>query len=399
MLALIEFLVVLDTAIVNLALPSIQQDLGFTPAGLPWVVNAYLVTFAGLLLVGGRAADLWGRRRLFLIGLAVFTLASLGNALATAPWQLVLGRAVQGLGGALVVPAAIALISDLFDQPRDRARALGYFSGMGGAAAALGAVGGGLLSSAGWHWIFVINVPIGGLVLALGAWRLPSGAPGQAGRNGHVIPRGLLRVPGLRVGNPALVVIGSLMFGTFFIMTLYLQQVRGLPPHLAGLVYLPVSLGVIAGTQVAPRLALRRGPRAGLSIGLGLQGVGLAWWALTMAPGAALVGEFLAPAVLWALGAGMALVSAFILSTVEVPEELAGAASGLATTSQNAGGVIGLTVLAAIAQARTSDLGQGGPAEALTSGYALAVAVAAALALITLVLVHRTAGDRSTTPG
>lgn len=443
LLALVEFVVVLDTSIVNIALPSIQHDLGFSVTGLAWVVDAYLLTFAGFLLLGGRLADRVGRKRLFLTGLTVFVAASLTNALAVEGWHLVFSRFVQGLGGALVVPAALALISDLFADPADRSKALGIFGGMGGVAAAIGVVVGGLLTAIGWQWIFLINVPVGAAVLALAARMLPRGAGGhtsgaidtlgavsgtgalsvlilavvegsssgwaslpsllafggaavlllvfmarQSLAKAPMIPSALLHVRRIWVGNVIMALVGTLMFGTFFIITLYMQNVRGLSASEAGLLYLPIPVALIVGTQLAPRLAMRAGPHNALAVGLGIQAVGLGWWALFVAPDAPVTFGFLAPTLVWGIGAGMSIVSTFIVTTMGVDASMAGAASGLVTTSQNAGGAIGLTVLVAIAHVRTASLeaSTANVMTAMTEGYSLALWCAGGLGIVGLAL-------------
>lgn len=425
-LALIEFMTVLDTSVVNVALPSIQHDLGFSVGGLAWVVDGYLLGLAGFLLLAGRAADLVGRRRLFIIGTVLFTVASLGCAMAVADWQLITARLVQGLGSALVIPSALALITDLFPEGPHRARALGIFTGMGGVAAAAGVLLGGLLTSVGWPWVFLVNVPIGAAVVVAGLRTLPATRPqagggldligaltGTAGvtaltyavTQGHVqgwtsapmlvvlplavillatfgirqhtaraplLPTELLRRRDLVLGNAIIALVGAVMIGTFFLITLYLQQVRGYTPLMTGVVYLPIPLAMLAGTQLAPRL-LRRGPRNALLAGLAVQAAGLAWWAAAIGPDDHLVAEFLAPTALWSFGAGIALVSAFAACTTGVTGPIAGAASGMATTNQYVGGAIGLAALIAIATT--------GQTAAQVSGYAPALATAAGAAL------------------
>lgn len=446
LLALIEFVVVLDTSIVNVALPSIQRDLDFSATGLAWVVDGYLLTFAGFLLLGGRVADVVGRRRLFLLGLAVFTVASLTNALAGQDWHLVVSRLAQGIGGALVVPAALALITDLFDDQDDRSKALGIFSGMGGVAAAIGVVAGGLLTAVSWHWVFLINVPVGLALFVIGMRMLPAGDPGVSGEvdvlgavsgtgglfmlilgvirgseagwgspsslsvfiaaalllmvfvvrqrlaTAPMIPTPLLKRRGLVFGNVVMTFVGTLMFGTFFIITLYMQNVRGLSAWEAGLLYVPIPVAIVIGTQLAPRLALRFGPHNSLAVGLIVQAGGLAWWAASVEPEAQAVTQFLAPTVAWGLGVGLSIVSTFIVCTMGAEGPMAGAASGLATTSQNAGGAIGLAGLVAIAGARTEaiEASASNHLSALTDGFALALWCAAGLAILGLALTRAT---------
>ena len=276
-LILVQFMVVLDAGVVNIALPAIRAHLGFTEAGLTWVIDAYLLTFGGFLLLGGRAADLLGRRRMFLIGLSIFTAASLGCGLAAHPWQLLAGRATQGLGAAFVSPAALALVTDVFDEGPERNRALGIWASMGGVAGAAGVLIGGLLTQIAWQWVFLVNIPIGVTVLVLGVRILPTNQPSAHGSVGVVdaltgtagavllilafvrrvtgaaaiaelvgavilltyfvirqrrstaplVPPALFRAR-LMTGNALNAIVGAVLFATFFVVTLYLQHARGL---------------------------------------------------------------------------------------------------------------------------------------------------------------------------
>lgn len=438
-LALIEFITVLDTSIVNVALPTIQGDLGFSTTGLAWVVDAFLLAYAGSLLLAGRATDFVGRRRLFITGVAVFTLASLACGASTQDWHLVVSRVVQGLGAAMVVPSALALITDIFPEGPERNKALGIFSGMGGAAAAAGVLAGGLLTAIAWQWTFLINVPIGIGVLIASFIMLPKtrqqasggiditgalamslglvllifavvrgGAQGwtsassltqfavavvllavfvlrQRTAENPLIPRVLLGQRNILVGNAAIAIIGALMFGTFFIITLYMQKVRGYDPLFTGLMYLPIPVVTLAGTQLAPRL-LRFGPQNSLLIGLLLQAVGLAWWASVIGPDDGAFTEFLAPTLVWALGVGIAIVSAFVVCTMGLDGPIAGAGSGLATMNQQVGGAVGLAILVALAESHTHDLlgGSSAPSQqsALASGYSWALWAAVGVAVV-----------------
>ncbi|GHD19677.1 MFS transporter [Streptomyces violarus] len=450
-LVLIEFITVLDISVVNMALPSIQRDLGFSATGLVWVVDAFVLAYAGFLLLAGRAADVLGRKWLFLAGVGVFTLASLGCAAATEDWHLVVSRVVQGLGAAIVVPTTLALITDIFPEGPQRNRALGIASSMGSVAAAAGVLVGGLLADIAWQWAFLVNVPIGAVVFVAGFSMVPDvrarsadgidvlgaltlalgvcallfvvirgGAEGWASgaslggfaltalllavfvwrqRTARLplIPTALLRQRNLVVGNAAIFLVGALMFGVFLLITLYLQHVRGYGPAIAGLMYLPIPVATFVGTQIAPRI-LRFGPRTSLLLGLVTQFAGLLWWAVAIGEHANPVLDVLAPTVLWSLGVGVSIVSAYVVCTLGVPAESAGAASGLATTSHQVGGAIGLSVLVAVADDRTRSLLDGpepvSGATALTGGYAWAlwgaVGIAAAGALLTRLMTFRT---------
>ena len=432
-LVLIEFLAVMDASIVNIALPSIGDALEFSTAELPWIVDGYLIGLAGFMLLAGRAADIVGRRTMFLIGVAAFTVFSLLCAAALEPWQLVASRVGQGLGAALAIPAAIALITDLFPEGAERNKALAVFGGMGGVAAPVGLVLGGALTEVSWQWIFLINIPIGILVVAAGLRYLPKGrrstgrrmdvlsalgltvgmilltaAVLRGGEQGWaspttisqfggaaaamalfgirqftardpLVPRGLFRSRAIVIGNTTFALVGTILLGTFFITTLYLQQVRGLAPLEAALMYLPMPAAMLAGTQLAPRI-LRFGARNALMGSLVLQSGALLAWALLMRPDENLIFTFILPAATWALGAGIAIVGSFVVCTSGTESELAGAASGLATTSYQGGGAIGLALLVLLADAWTAT--SGGGTDALTAGFTLALIASAALAVL-----------------
>lgn len=431
-LALIEFVSVMDASVVNIALPSIGRSLGFSPTTLAWVVDGYLIGLAGFMLVAGRATDLIGRRVLFLAGVAAFTVFSGACALAVQPWHLIVSRVGQGVGAALAMPSAIALITDLFPEGSARNKALGMFSGMAGVAAPVGLVLGGALTAASWRWIFLINVPAGLIVVAAGLRALPAprsragtrvDLPGALALTGGLlfltlavlrggaqgwgsivtlaqfgaaavllaafgilqvsvvdplIPRELLRSRAIVTGNLIFVLVGTVLLGTFFITTLFLQQVRELDPLAAALTYLPVPVAMLAGTQAAPRL-LRYGPPNTLMGALALQAVALTTWALLMDPAGSLVLTFLFPATAWAFGLGVAIVSSFVVCTSGASPQLAGAASGLATTAYQGGGAIGLALLSLVADTRTRAAGAG--PVALTAGFTTALWVSAGLAL------------------
>lgn len=427
-LGAIEFLTVMDASVVNIALPVIQAELGFGGSAVSWVVTCYLIPFAGMLLLAGRLGDVVGHRLLFLTGTALFTLASAGCALAAESWQLLLGRAAQGLGAALVVPAALALIAALFPEGPQRTRALAIFGGMGGIAAPVGLVLGGLLADIQWSWIFWVNVPLGAGVLLLARVVLPTPArmpvrldvfggvaatgavallalaaasladpgsmPGQWAAAGALvcaaivvwrqhtardplIPRALLRLRAVTVGGSIFVLVGTVLLATFYIVTLYLQQVRGLSPAAATVVYLPLPLAMFAGTQLAPRLLARWAPRDVLGLGLAVQGVCLVLWIQTSTEAGSLVVALL-PAAPWAIGLGLSIVTSFVVCTSAVPGRDAGAASGLATSAYQGGGAVGLALVAALATVTSERHGAGTTAE--LAGHHTALWVLAALA-------------------
>lgn len=400
----IEFLTVMDVAVVNIALPVIKDDLGYSHTEISWVVNCYLITFAGLLLAAGRLSDAVGRRRVFVAGTVLFTAASAGCGLAVEPWQLLSGRALQGVGAALVVPAALAMITDIFPEGPSRVRALGIFSSMGAVAAPIGLVLGGFLTEVDWHLIFWINVPLGLVIAAVAVAALPApsrtpapvdlagavaatgtlsllalaavsfeasgpaaaGTIGAAGgavacglllvlRQRHaatpLIPPTLLRNRSVTAGNGIFALVGTALLGTFFFVTLYLQEIRGLAPLHATLAYVPIPLAALAGTQVAPWVIGRLGPHNALGAGLLIQSLTLATWAVVGDASGHLVPTLLGPTVPWALGMGISIVSSFVICTSGVPGPVAGAASGLATAAYQGGGAVGLALVAALAAA------------------------------------------------
>jgi MFS family permease len=451
----IEFLTVMDAAVVNIALPVIKEDLGFTASATAWIVNCYLIPFAGMLLLAGRLGDVLGRRRLFLAGTALFTVASAGCGLAAEQWQLLVGRTAQGLGAALVVPAALALITDLFAEGPGRNRALAIFGGMGGLAAPAGLVIGGLLADIQWSLIFWINVPLGAIVLLVARAVLPAppgtslrlDVPGAVAATGGLsllaltaaslgdsspmrvtlagagatvfgvafvlrqryaanplIPRALLRLRSVTVGSGIFVFVGTILFATFYVVTLYLQDVRSLKPLEATLVYVPLPLAAFVGTQIAPRLIAKSAPRNVLAVGLAVQGISLGAWALTSTETGSLMTGLIAPATPWGFGLGLSIVSSFVVCTRNIPGPEAGAASGFATSADQGGGAVGLAAIAALAAttARHVTTTDAIDATALLAGYHVAMWTLAAIAALGLVLTralpstagHET-GDRS----
>ncbi|MGH3836081.1 MAG: MFS transporter [Pseudonocardiaceae bacterium] len=434
LLVVVQFMVVLDGSIVVVALPSIQADLQLSPLGMTWVLDAYLLIYGGFLLIGGRAADLIGRRRLVFWGMGVFAVASLVCGLSVAGWQLIIGRVCQGFGAALAAPAALALVTDIFTEGRQRNQALAIWGGVAGIGGATGVLLGGLLTTVAWQWAFLINIPIGAMVLILGARMLPPGdaratggidvvgaftgtaglcllvfAVVQGGSAGWtaastlysfglaalllvafalrqltaaapLVPRELFRQSNVMLGNTVNALVGGLLFGGFLISTLYLQQVRGYGPLAASLVIVLMNLAIIIGTQTTARALGRRGPTATLLGGLGLQAAGLIWWASSLGVGNLLLAMVL-PSMLWCAGLGMTIVSAYVLCTSGLTGPVAGAGSGLVSTTFAIGGAVGVAVLTTVAAHRTQAAPVSGTA-ALASGYSSALWAALLMALV-----------------
>jgi EmrB/QacA subfamily drug resistance transporter len=428
-------MIVLDTTIVNVALPSIREDLGFTETSLVWVVNAYMVTFGGFLLLGGRLGDLYGHRRLFLLGLTLFTLASLACGLANSQTLLVGARAVQGLGGAVVSAIALSLIMNLFTEPGERAKAMGVYGFVCAGGGSLGVLLGGMLTSAlNWHWIFLVNLPIGAAVYALCRLLLPaSGARAAAGRldvsgavtvtassmlgvyaivNGNMglltaaaallvlflfiearvaaplMPLGLFRLRSVATTNVVGILWSAGMFAWFFISALYMQRVLGYSALQVGLAFLPANLIMAAlSLGLSARIVMRFGIRTPLSAGLALAAAGLALFALSPVDGK-FVAHVLPGMILLGLGCGMALNPLLLAAMSEVSPSASGLASGVVNTSFMMGGALGLAVLASLAAARTEAVLAAGSAlpAALTGGYHLAFAAGAAFAAVASLL-------------
>src|SRR3954468_9779812 len=442
-----QFMVILDVSIVNVALPSIRRDLGFSATELQWVVNAYTLTFAGFLLLGGRAADLLGRRRVFVFGLLLFALASLVGGLSTTQEMLVAARGLQGIGGAIVAPATLAILTTTFTEGDERNRALSAWGAMGGAGGAAGALLGGLLTQAlGWEWILFVNVPIG-VGAALAAQRFVDEAlPAPAGRRyfdvagaltvtvglvvltygivrtdvhgwgspetlatmgaglallalflfieGRVSRRPLvpLRIFSSRMlagANVVVFLLGASVFAMWYFVSLYLQQVLGFTPIQAGPAFLPMTASIIIGSMLAARTVARAGAGTMLGIGMGLSAAGMLLFA-RVTPDGGYASDVLVPSLLVAVGIGLSFVPVTIAAVAGVRPEEAGLASGLVNTSRQVGGSLGLAILATVATQRTAALGAG--AGALTAGYHRAFEVGAlfafAGAVVALVVVR-----------
>jgi EmrB/QacA subfamily drug resistance transporter len=423
-----EFMIVIDTTIINVALPSIQADLAFTDAALVWVVNAYMVTYGGFLLLGGRLGDLYGQRRLFVLGTALFTLASLVCGLSGSQGLLVGARAVQGLGGAAVSAIALSLIMNLFSEAADRAKAMGIYGFICAGGGSVGVLAGGVLTSAlSWHWVFLVNLPIGALVCALCFTLLaPDRPPAQAprldiwgaltvtlagmlavyaivnkqpallvlaailaavfvaieARVGHpLMPLRLFRLRSVSVSNVIGVLWAAAMFAWFFISALYMQLVLGYDPMQIGLAFLPANvIMAVFSIGLSAKLVMRFGLRLPIVGGMVLAAAGLALFALAPANGGFLL-HVLPGMLLLGLGCGMALNPVMLAAMNDVDPSESGLASGVVNTSFMMGGALGLALLASLAAARTEALAPAmAQAAALTGGYQLAFAAGAAFA-------------------
>jgi len=452
-LCLGTLMIVLDTTIVNVALPSIRDDLGFSATSLAWVVNAYLLTFGGFLLLGGRLGDLYGHRRLFLAGIGLFTLASLACGLSTSQESLIVARAVQGVGGAIASAVSLSLTMMLFTEAADRAKAMGIFGFVASGGGSIGVLLGGVLTDVlDWHWIFLVNIPIGVAVVLLSLRLLP-GRSGEAGTgrldvagavtvtaalmlavyaivNGNqngwtsaetlgllaasvallglfvaiearisapLVPLGLFRSRNLSVANVIGVLWAASMFAWFFLSALYLQLVLGYTPLKVGLAFLPgnVIMGILS-VAVSARLVMRFGIKRPLATGLFVAAAGLLWLARAPVDGSYVI-DVLPSMVLLGFGAGIAFNPVLLAAMSDVEPEEAGLASGLVNTSFMMGGALGLAVLASLAASRTDTLTAAGHSHlsALTGGYHLAFVFgaifAAAAATIGITLLRTSA--------
>jgi EmrB/QacA subfamily drug resistance transporter len=437
-LCLGDLMIVLDVSIVGVALPSIREDLGFSETSLAWVVNAYLLTFGGFLLLGGRLGDLFGHRRLFVIGTALFTAASLACGLATSSAILVGARAVQGLGAAVVSAVALSLMMTLFTEPGERAKAMGIFGFVASGGGSMGVILGGILTDVlNWHWIFLVNVPVGVLVVVLTLKLVPgarvAGAEGRLDIAGAVtvtaalmlavyaivngnqegwtsaqtlgllgasgvllavflaiesrvpsplMPLGLFRLRNVAVSNVVGVLWAAAMFAWFFLSALYLQLVLGYSPLQVGLAFLPGNLIMgILSVGLSAKLVMRFGFRPPLAVGLLTAAVGLLLFARAPVDGSFVV-DVLPAMILLGLGAGMAFNPVLLAAMSDVEPSEAGLASGVVNTSFMMGGALGLAVLASVAAARTN----GDSLEALTAGYHAAFLLGALFAAAAAVI-------------
>jgi EmrB/QacA subfamily drug resistance transporter len=435
-----SLMIVLDTTIVNVALPSIRGDLHFSQTSLAWVVNAYMLTFGGFLLLGGRLGDHFGHRRLFVIGILLFTAASLACGLSTEKGFLVAARAVQGLGGAIVSAVSLSLIVSLFVEPANRAKAMGVFGFVAAGGGTLGVLLGGVLTDLlDWHWIFLVNVPIGITVSALARRVLPASRAARAGGrldvagavivtaglmlavyaivNGNqvgwlsgqtvwllaasvallgaflvvesrvsspLMPLGLFRRRNLATANAVGVLWAAAMFAWFFLSALYLQLVLGYSPLQVGLAFIPANLIMAAlSLGLSAKLVMRFGIKPPLVVGLTLAAVGLALLARAPVHGHYLV-DLLPSMILLGFGAGAAFNPLLLAAMGDVEQSEAGLASGIVNTSFMMGGALGLAVLASAAASRTNHLIAAGEAHAsaLVGGYHVAFIIGAAFAAL-----------------
>jgi len=378
-----SLMVVLDSSIVAVALPAIQADLGFTPAGLSWVVSAYLIAFGGLLLISGRLGDLVGRRRVFLAGLGLFTAASLAGGLAQDAGVLVTARFVQGIGGALASAVVLGMIVTMYPEPRARTRAIGFYSFTQAAGASIGLIAGGALTQAlSWHWTFYVNLPIGIVALVM-AVRFVEADRGTGLRAGLDVAGTLLRLVRIRAvtdANLVMVLMVAGLLGFQFVTALYLQQVLGLDALDTGVAFLPVPLIIAVGSLAfADRLIARFGPRVMLLSGLVPVIAGLLLLTGVSAHGNYFT-DVLPALVLMGAGAGVAIPALMGLAMSDVDPADAGVASGLISTTQQVGAAVGTAVLATVAATRTAGRVAAGDEtrEALAAGFRLAYGVSSA---------------------
>jgi len=445
LLAMTQFVIVIDASIVNVALPSIGRALDFSQDDLTWVVNAYTLTFGGFLLLGGRLADLMGRRRMFMLGLVVFSLASLAGGLAQSePW-LIAARAIQGMGAAIVSPAALSIITTTFSEGAERNRALGVWGSVAGAGGAAGVLLGGVLTSGlSWSWVLFVNVPIGVICVLLSPrlllesraeaktrnFDIPGAVAVTAGlallvyalvnavnagwgstetllliagslvllatflvielrSRAPLMPFSIFRLRTLRGADTIALLIGMSLFSMFFFISLYMQQVLHYSALKAGLSYLPLAVAIILSAGAASVAVTRFGFKPILLAGLLFVAGGLFWFSKVPATGGTFLGDVLGPSLLAAIGLGLSFVPVTIAAVTGTRPHEAGLASGLVNTSQQIGGALGLAILATIANSRTQaviDAGQHNVAIALTKGFERAFLVGSGFALVGAVL-------------
>ncbi|HET8975221.1 MAG TPA: MFS transporter, partial [Solirubrobacterales bacterium] len=447
LLCMTQFMVVLDASIVNVALPSIGEALDFSQENLSWVVNGYLLTFGGFLLLGGRMADLLGRRRIFMVGLGIVAVASLAAGFASSEGQLIAARAGQGLGAAIISPAALSIVSVIFSDGAERNKALGAWGAVAGSGGAAGVLLGGVLTDGlGWEWVLWVNVPVALVVLALTPRLIPESRAESATRHfdmlgavtvtaalsvlvygivdaeqagwgsaqtigllggsavlfglfyaierrstAPLVPFGIFRKRTLTGANTVGLLVGASLLSMFFFITLYMQQVLGYSAIEAGFAYLPLSVAIILSAGIGSQLVTRVGFKPVLATGMLLIAAGLLWFSQISADGR-FTSDILGPSLLAAVGLGFSFVSTTIAAVTGIGDNEQGLASGLINTSQQIGGAIGLAVLATVANSKTTEVmaGAGGdPSQlpnALVEGFQAAFLGGAVIALIGFVL-------------
>jgi EmrB/QacA subfamily drug resistance transporter len=456
LLCVAQFVVVLDASIVNVALPSIGRGLQFSEANLPWVVNAYVIAFGGFLLLGGRAADLLGRRRVFMTGLLVVAVASLVAGFAANQGQLIAARAAQGLGAAIISPAALSIVTTLFRDGAERNKALGAWGAVAGSAGAAGVLLGGILTDGlGWEWVLWVNVPVSLIALSLTPGLIPESRSDSVRRHfdgagavsitaglsvlayalldasgagwgstkivsllalsvaligafvvielrseAPLVPFRIFRLRTLTGANVVGILLGASLFSMFFFISLYMQQVLGYSAIHAGLSYLPLALTIIVAAGVGGQLVTRFGFKSILAAGMLFVALGLFWFSRVSVGGGFLT-DILGPSLLAAAGLGFGFVTSTIAAVSGVKEREQGLASGLINTSQQIGGALGLAVLSTIATSRTAHVMAGGAStlpNALTEGFQSAFlggAVIAALGFVATLVLIRTRDSRA----
>jgi EmrB/QacA subfamily drug resistance transporter len=456
LLCVAQFVVVLDASIVNVALPSIGRGLHFSEQNLPWIVNAYVIAFGGFLLLGGRAADLLGRRRVFMAGLLVVAVASLAAGFAATQGELIAARAAQGLGAAIISPSALSIVTSLFSDGSERNKALGAWGAVAGSAGAAGVLLGGILTDGlGWEWVLWVNVPVSLIALALTPGLIPESRSSSSSRHfdaagavtvtaglsilayalldassagwgstkivallavgavllaafvaieqrsaAPLVPFGIFRLRTLTGANVVGVLLGASLFSMFFFISLYMQQVLGYSPIHAGLSYLPLAVTIIIAAGLGGQLVTRFGFKPILAAGMLCVALGLLWFSRVSVGGGFLT-DILGPSLLAAIGLGFGFVTSTIAAVSGVREREQGLASGLINTSQQIGGALGLAVLSTIATSRTHHAMATGTSSlhhALTEGFQSAFlggAVIATLGFIATLALIRTRDSRA----
>ena len=447
LLCMTQFMVVLDASIVNIALPSIGREVGISQENLSWVVNGYVLTFGGFLLLGGRMADLLGRRRIFMAGLLIVAIASLLAGFAPNEGALIAARAGQGLGAAIIAPSALSIVTTIFRDGAERNKALGAWGAVAGSGGAAGVLLGGVLTdSLGWEWVLWVNVPVALVVLALTPGLIPESRSESQTRTfdltgavtvtaglsllvyaivdaesagwgssqtigllaaaaallaiftaielrseAPLVPFSIFRKRTLTGANAVGLMLGGSLFAMFFFITLYMQQVLGYSPIKAGVSYLPLSIAIILSAGLASQLVTRIGFKPVLAAGLVLVAAGLVWFS-GVSVGGGFATDILGPSLLAAVGLGFAFVTTTIAAVSGIDDHEQGLASGLINTSQQIGGALGLAILATLANSRTDDVlaaAGGSPRalpEALVEGFQSAFLGGALIAVIGLVL-------------